>query len=182
MSLEKAELIIHPVRLRILQVLSGDPLTTQEIAQHLSSVPVSSLYRHLRLLLQSDLVAISEVRLVKGIQEKVYELAQQPLLTQGDIVAATSEDHLRFFTTNLMTLLQDFSGYVEDSTELDLGKDRAEYSESAYWADTEDLVAFQTTIEDALTLLIQNKKDVGRRKYKLALVMHPLANKVSDNE
>ena len=37
-DMSKADLIIHPVRLRILRVLDGEALTTQEIAEQLGDV------------------------------------------------------------------------------------------------------------------------------------------------
>ena len=43
---EKADLIIHPIRLRILQLLSREPLTIRKLVQLMPDVAKSSLYRH----------------------------------------------------------------------------------------------------------------------------------------
>ena len=70
MDLDKVELIIHPVRLRIMQAMGAEKLTTQEIAERLPDVPKSSLYRHLKLLLEGEMIGLAETRLVHGIQER----------------------------------------------------------------------------------------------------------------
>ena len=68
--MKKADLIIHPVRLRIMQALTNQTLTTQEITDELGDVPKSSVYRHLKMLLDGGLIAVAETNLVKGIGEK----------------------------------------------------------------------------------------------------------------
>ena len=67
MTHQKLDLVFHPVRLRLLQVLSNSHLTTQEIADLLPSIPKSSIYRHLKLLLDEGLVRVTDTRPVKGI-------------------------------------------------------------------------------------------------------------------
>ena len=94
MNLTKADLILHPVRLRILQTLAGDELTTQEIADRLGDIPKSSIYRHVKLLLAEGMVAVAAARLVNGIQEKTYRLAQRPFVNAEEIAGATAEQHL----------------------------------------------------------------------------------------
>ena len=46
-----ADLLLHPVRWRIVQAFLGDrTLTTAELHAELSDVPMASLYRHVGLL------------------------------------------------------------------------------------------------------------------------------------
>ncbi|MCP4428431.1 MAG: helix-turn-helix domain-containing protein, partial [Chloroflexi bacterium] len=85
MGLRKADLIIHPIRFRILQTLAAETLTTQEIAERLPGTPKSSIYRHLKTLLAGEAITVAETRSVKGIQEKVYRLAQRPYLGPDDL-------------------------------------------------------------------------------------------------
>ena len=51
MPTKAVNLILHPVRLRIIQTLVRRERNTQHIADTLPDVPVSSLYRHIRMLL-----------------------------------------------------------------------------------------------------------------------------------
>lgn len=150
----KADLIIHPVRLRILQSLIEGPKTTQEIASELTSVPKSSLYRHLKLLLNERFVEVQDVRLVQGIQEKVYALAQTPRLSSGDLAQATANDHFRYFTIYVTTLLQGFSDYLTANSELDFEADRVGYNEVMFWATPKEFDLFAQSLNQALIPLL----------------------------
>ncbi len=182
MTVNDVELVIHPVRLRILQSLESGALTTQEIAERLPDVPKSSLYRHLRLLLKSDFVSIAEIRLVQGIQEKVYELNRPARRGQEDISGLSADDHLRYFTTYLMTLLRGFSDYISESSEIDFAADRVGYSEVSFWATGQELDDFSGLLDSALVPLLKNGEDQDRKQRKIAVIGHPMLTRGSKND
>src|SRR2546430_2345141 len=76
MPIPKAELIVHPVRLRILEAAQRQKLTSRQIAEYLPDVPQATLYRQIKLLLDGGLLEVVEERLVHGIVEKVYTLPE----------------------------------------------------------------------------------------------------------
>lgn len=180
MSAKKVDLIIHPVRFRILQILTTEKLTTQEIAGWLSDIPKSSIYRHLKKLLDAELVSVAETRLVKGIQEKTYQLAQRPYLSADDMAGLMADDHLRYFTTYLLTVLRGFADYLttaeSDGGEIDLLADRVGYTEVRFFANNSEFDEFQATINEAVLKLMNNEEGNGRRKHKIALITHPLVS------
>ncbi len=163
-----------------MRVLGNDQLTTQEIADRMPDVPKSSLYRHLKLLLDGSLVSLAETRLVNGIQEKVYQLEQLPLLGPEDMADLTADDHVRYFTTYVLTLLQDFAIYAFAAEEaqgaVDMMADTVGYREGRLYATPTELEAAITAINQAVRPLVQNGPGDGRRAYKLATVLHPLVN------
>ena len=176
-DLERIELILHPVRLRILQTLLGEDLTTKEIAEQLPDVPASSIYRHLKLLLDGALVEVAEARLVHGIQEKVYHLAQSPHIGREEFAALPAADHFRYFTTYVLTLLQGFAAYLAAATDedgrIDMGADYAGYTEASFFAADEELEELQAALNAALQPLLANEAGSGRHKHKLAIIAHP---------
>lgn len=180
MNFPKADLIIHPVRLRILQTLAGESLTTQEIAARLTDVPASSLYRHLKMLLEGDMITIAETQLVHGIEEKRYQLVQTPHLGPEDVAEMTVDDHLRYFTNYILATLRDFAQYLQQSADpagyVDLLADRTGYTESIFWADADELNAFQMKLQEAFMLLAENGPTPERRRHKFALITHPMKN------
>lgn len=182
--MNKADLIIHPIRLRIVRELSFAELTTQELSETLGDVPTSSIYRHLKLLLDGNLVEVTETRLVKGIQEKTYRLVQPAILDSGDVANWTAEDHLRYFTTYALTLIHEFSGYIftaeDEQGGLDFVADRVGYREVYLNATTEELDAAIGAINAALLPLLQNEAGLGRRKYKLATILHPMNEDINN--
>ncbi|VAW36288.1 hypothetical protein MNBD_CHLOROFLEXI01-3242 [hydrothermal vent metagenome] len=182
--MRKIELIIHPVRFRILRTIDKDSLTTQEIADRLADIPKSSIYRHLKLLLKNDLIVVAEVRLVNGIQEKSYRLDQPARLSADDMKDVSADDHIRYFTTYALTLVQDYSDYVtaafaQNST-LDMLADRTGYTEVYFYATAAELDLFQTEINAALLKLLRNEAGNGRKRRKLAIVSQPLPDGVKD--
>ena len=182
MSSEKADLIIHPVRLRIVQVLANRRLTTQEIADALPAVPKSSIYRHMQVLLAAGMVEVAATRPVKGIQERIYQLAQSPHLSAEDIAGLTQDDHLRYFTSYIATLLQGFAEYLEGSPGLDFAADRTGYTEVTFYATNDEFDEFQKTLNQVLLSLLQNDPGDGRLRRKLATITHPLFSKGDDHE
>lgn len=180
MSFPKADLIMHPVRFRLLQSLADVELTTQELADRLPDVPKSSIYRHVRLLLEGDMVAIAETQLVNGIQEKRYRLAQPAYLSADDLAGLTAADHVRLFTTYALTLLRGFGAYAYESErargQVDMLQDRAGYTETAVYATLEELNALHQQLNAAILSLAQHGPAPGRRQYKFAIVTHPLVD------
>jgi len=160
-----------------MRTLGNEQLTTQEISDKLPDVPKSSIYRHLKLLLEGDLVAIADSRLVNGIQEKVYKLIHPPALDPGDIAQLSAEDHVRYFSTYALMLIQDFAGYVTEAEtaqgNIDMLSDRSGYREVAFYATPLELDVAIGAINQALLPLIQQEAGNGRRRYKLATVLHP---------
>lgn len=185
MNQARIDAIMHPARFRILQALMGESLTTQELDDRIPDVPKSSIYRHLRILLDTDLIAVDGTRLVKGIQEKSYRLEQPPRLSQEDLEGLTAAEHLRYFTFYAITLLGGFGEYVNTATDgasIDLRADRAGYTEAAFWATNAELDAFGATLNAALLELIKNQPGHGRHKHKIAVVSHPVPGNGTSSE
>ena len=106
-------------------------------------IPTSSLYRHIRKLLNGGLIEVEETHVVKGTPERTYRLAQAPKITPEDAKALSKEDHLRYFSTYVAGLVQDFKSYLNTGDEVDMLADRAGYSEMLFYADTEELDEFR---------------------------------------
>ena len=176
LSLDKAELIIHPVRLQILQSLSLGELTTQQISEVMPNVATSSIYRHLKLLLKGGIVEVAETRPVKGIQEKVYRLALAPRLSQADLANFTKEDHLKYFTSYIATLLQGFADYLESKNEKhpNLEADYVGYTELMFFANEDELKTLGEEMNRAIRKVAQNPPENGRQQRKIAFIAHPV--------
>ena len=172
--MRKIELVIHPVRFQILRAIGTDIVTTQEIADRLPDTPKSSIYRHLKLLLEHNLIVVDETRLVNGIQEKTYRLDQPARLSPEDMQDLSVDDHIRFFTTYALTLVQDYAEYVTNNAPIDMLVDRTGYTEVTFYASTAELDTFQQELNTAVMKLLNNKPGNGRAYRKLAVVSQPL--------
>jgi len=56
----KADLILHPVRMRMIIVLSGRQLTPKQLATELKDVASATLYHHLNLLTEAGITRVSK--------------------------------------------------------------------------------------------------------------------------
>jgi hypothetical protein len=69
------ELLLHPVRLRIVQAFLGRPdLTTAALRDQLPDVPAASLYRQVAMLVDAGVLAVVAERRVRGAVERTYAL------------------------------------------------------------------------------------------------------------
>ncbi len=106
-----ADVILHPVRLRIISTLSGRQLTTQQIGAALPEVAQATLYRHLSRLVQAGVIVVAALRPVRGVTEKVYALADS-LPVRVDPSGMALEDWERGFAAYTASLLGQFTAYL----------------------------------------------------------------------
>lgn len=129
-----AELLLHPVRLRIVRAFLGDrALTTSQLAAELADVPTGSLYRHVGLLAKEGVLQVVAEQRVRGAVERTYVLRPTAAQMQPDEIAAmTLEDHAQAFMAFTAGLLADFDRYLA-SRPTDPGGDGAGYRMAALW-------------------------------------------------
>ncbi len=180
--MQKSDLIIHPVRFRILRAIGREDVTTQQIAERLPDVPKSSIYRHLKLLLDGEMVVVAEMRLVNGIQEKVYRVAQRPYLSAEDVQNLSADEHVDLFATYVMTLLQGFSLYAHNAEaktgKVDMVADRVGYTEVAFYATLAEFDQLQQSLNEAIVPLLKNESGNGRVRRKLSFLTHPVDGEI----
>lgn len=109
-----ADLLLHPVRLRIVQAFLGDrTLTTAQLAAELGDVPPSSLYRHVALLTRAGVLQVAAERRVRAVVERTYMLRVHAAQIQPDEAAAmTPEQHLAAFMAYAAGMLADVERYL----------------------------------------------------------------------
>ena len=91
-----ADLLLHPVRLRIVEAFLGDrALTTSALAAELADVPAASLYRHVARLVNAGVLAVVAERRVRGALERTYVLRLSAATVGLDEVDAMSADEHR---------------------------------------------------------------------------------------
>lgn len=171
-----AELILHPIRLRIVQALTGSPLSATELKDRLSDVPTSSVYRHLALLRGAGFVELDRTRTGRGPRETVYRLAKVTRLTGPDVEGISLGEHKRMFTTWVITLMQRFERYLDAAAtkgSIDLTQDRVGYTEAVFHADEAEFDAFAEQLNRLLSPLLATPEGPGRRRRRLCTVTFP---------
>ena len=111
----KTDLIIHPVRIRILLAIEGQNMTTQELSERLKDVPQATLYRHIGKLTKAGIIKVVEERQVRGTLEKVYAVPDNNAdLNFQDVQDSSDEDNILHFTHFAASLIGDFGRYISE--------------------------------------------------------------------
>ena len=78
--MEMAEVVMNPVRQRIFQyLLVHETGTVKEIRKALPDIPSASLYRHVKILTENDILTVVGENRIRGTVESVYQLNKSAL-------------------------------------------------------------------------------------------------------
>ena len=83
--MELAEIVMNPVRQRIFQYfLLHETGTVKELRKALPDIPSASLYRHIRILADSSILAVVGENRIRGTVESVYRLNKDAMATEDE--------------------------------------------------------------------------------------------------
>lgn len=169
-----ADLLLHPVRLRVVQAFLGDRvLTTAELHELLPDVPTATLYRHVATLTDAGLLTVVGERRVRGAAERSYRLVLEAArVSPGDAAGMTAEEHGRAFTAFVGALLADFGRWL-DRGDVDAGRDGVGYSQAALWLDDEEFAAFLAEVREVVGRRLELPPGDGRRRRLVSTVLLP---------
>lgn len=171
--IETRDLLLHPIRLRIVQALAGARLTPLQVKDRLGDVPQATLYRHLNQLADHGLIEVVDERQVRGSVERTYALVTgATALGDDDLESATPEDHFRYFATFLGTLLNDYASYL-DSGNPTLDADRVGYRQVPLWLTDAEIDALVGAMRSVVDEAVGNEPGPGRRRRLLTTIVMP---------
>jgi DNA-binding transcriptional ArsR family regulator len=170
----KVDLILHPIRMRILMALSGNQKTSQQLADDLRDVPQATLYRHINRLAKAGILQVVEERPVRGTVEKVYTVdTRTTMLSAEDIANFSKDDHMRYFIAFVATLLDDFSRYLQHSERLDLAADGVSYHKFPLELSDEELKSLSAKMNADLAPYLDNQPGQDRRRRIFSSIVMP---------
>lgn len=169
-----ADLLLHPVRLRILQAFLGDrALTTAQLSAELSDVPAASLYRHVARLVAGGVLQVVAERRVRGAVERTYVLRQVASRVRLDELAAMGTGELRaMFMAFIAGLLGDIDRYLGRG-QPDLLRDGVAFGIEGLWLTDAELIELMRELYIVLDGRRANLPGRGRRRRLLASLLLP---------
>jgi hypothetical protein len=176
-----ADLLLHPVRLRIVKAFLGDrALTTKQLAAELPDVPAGSIYRHVARLTEAGVLQVVAERRVRAATERTYTLRMYAAQMQPDEIAAMSlDEHLNAFLAYVAGLLGDFDRYIATQPK-DPGKDGAGYRVAAMWVTDAELAEYLRDFAAITQPRLANAPREGRQRRMLYTVLLPAPETRSD--
>ncbi|HEX4107891.1 MAG TPA: helix-turn-helix domain-containing protein [Solirubrobacteraceae bacterium] len=169
-----ANLLLHPVRLRIVQAFLGDrALTTSDLRDELPDVPPASLYRHVARLVEAGVLAVVSERRVRGAVERTYVLrVSAASITPDEVERMSREDHRHAFMAFVAGLLGDADRYLARE-DFDPARDGAAYRLVGLWLDDGEFAEFLRELNAVILTRAANAPTPGRRRRILGTVLLP---------
>ncbi len=173
-AVTSADLLLHPVRLRIVQAFLGDrALTTSELKAELPDVPAASLYRHVARLVEAGVLSVVAERRVRGAVERTYVLRLLAASIGLDELAEMGpDDHRHAFMAFVAALLADFDRYLARG-DIDLLRDGVTYNLAGMWLDDGELAQLRRELLTVLQPRLANAPKPGRQRRILGSVLVP---------
>ena len=169
------ELLLHPIRIRIVNAFSGDrSRTTAEVCARLPDVSQATVYRHVALLAEAGILTVIDEQLVRGAVERHYRLDREQARLDQAAAHMTLDDHRRAFAAAMAALIADFGAYL-DSGAASPVEDLVGYRQIPLWltdAERDDLLQ---RLQHALARPMRFTARHDRRQYLLSPIAFPVA-------
>jgi Helix-turn-helix domain len=169
-----ADLLLHPVRLRIVKAFLGDrALTTSQLAAELDDVPSGSLYRHVALLAKAGVLQVVAERRVRGAVERTYTLRTfAAKIGPAEARRMSAEEHAQAFMVYVAGMLADADRYLA-SGQPDPARDGADYQVGALWLTDAEFAELLRDLAMVFQPRLANAPAKGRRRRMVYTVLLP---------
>jgi hypothetical protein len=169
-----ADLLLHPVRLRIVKAFLGDrALTTSQLAAELDDVPPGSLYRHIAMLTKAEVLQVVAERRIRGAVERTYTMRTAAAqISPSEVKSMTPDDHAHAFTAFVAGMLADFDRYLAVGS-ADPVRDGAVARVAGMWLTDEEFMEFARDLSAVYLDRLANAPGKGRRRRMIYTVSVP---------
>jgi DNA-binding transcriptional ArsR family regulator len=177
------DLLLHPVRLRVVHVMSGDRTrTTTDLCAALPDIPKTTLYRHVSLLVEGKILEVADEQRVHGAVERHYRLRRERTLIDSEAAAGMSlDDHRRGFAAAMAALLAEFNAYL-DRDGAAPAKDGVGYRQGILWADEEEFGELVGELMAALRSRAAAGPGPGRLPRIISMITFPAGKEAAPQE
>jgi hypothetical protein len=173
MNKAKENLLLHPVRLRIILASAGRQVTASQLANELPDIPQASLYRNINTLSSAGILKVVQERRVHNTLEKTYALPEQGMfLTMDDLKNAQPEDYIRLFTQYLGLLLGYYIRYIQKGN-VDFARDSLVFQMSPVYLSQAEIQKLGQALNDTFLPYLKNKPLPERQRFILGLMSLP---------
>lgn len=151
----KTEILMHPVRMKICQALMRNKengLTPLEMLKIIKDVPQATLYRHIQIMVDSDIIRVMKEKKVKSVSEKYYVLNEEEArLDVAEWKAASIEEKLNYISSYQLLLMTQYQNYLMKLEEQNRQEDRATFSVVELKMNEEHFLQFQNELNELMT-------------------------------
>jgi DNA-binding transcriptional ArsR family regulator len=168
------ELLLHPLRLRIVHAMSGGRTrTTSDLCAGLPDVSKASVYRHVALLVEGGLLEVAGEHRVHGAVERQYRLHRPPVIDREAAASMSLEEHRHGFAAAVAALVAEFNTYL-DREHADPSADSVGYLQIPLWLNQDEIADLLSDIRSAVVSKIDNKPAPDRSLHLLSPIFFPM--------
>ncbi len=164
--MESAEIIMNPVRQRIMQyLLLHETGTAKELHKAMPDVPSASLYRHIRILAESSFILVAGENRIRGTVESIYRLNKDAMKCDdagGDAVQMA-----------LLRLSSSFARYFSGEN-ADPEKDMLLFTGCTLNLTDEEFSSFLSEINEVTCRYMEKKSREESRIRQITLISAPV--------
>lgn len=162
--LSKGELVNHPVRLGIIDALAGKPLTPKQIADRLPDVAQATLYRHINVLLEGEVIDVVSQRQAHGMVECTYALKLGSThLTREEFAQMSPDDHKGCHALLFARAANALDRYV-DQPEYDTTNDGMTYFAAKLFISDDDARQLRLDLIDLMKRYARTTEEPGTKR------------------
>jgi hypothetical protein len=168
--MDRAKLLMHPVRMRMILLLGRRAQTVQQLSKELPDVATPTIYHHLNLLMQGQMVQVVKEQQKRGTIEKTYGVVPGAVNLDQDELAQTSHDDLMLsFQIFVSGLLGDYAQYLQQ-------KDGTDFSDMGFhqfslFLDDGEFHDFTHELKEFLQPWLDNQPNPTRRRRILSTIV-----------
>jgi DNA-binding transcriptional ArsR family regulator len=169
-----AELILHPVRIRIVQAaMDGAAITTSDLCASMPDISKATMYRHVALLVQGGLLKVVGEERVRGAVERSYRLEHtRAVLNDAEVAAMSTDDHRRGFAAAVTSLLAEFEVYL-DRDGADPFSDGVSYRQFVLWLSQAEKAELIDEVFAAIRARAAAGPASGRQRHMVSTILFP---------
>jgi DNA-binding transcriptional ArsR family regulator len=173
-AVDLLDLLVHPVRLRIVFAMSGGQTrTTSDLCTQLPDVPKTSVYRHVGLLADAGVLEVADEQRVHGAVERHYRLRGERAAIGADVAAAMSlDDHRRAFAAGMAAVLAEFNAYL-DRPGADPVADHVGYRQGVLWLGPDERTKLIGGLRSLLRDVVDNEPTPDRSPHLVTAIFFP---------
>jgi DNA-binding transcriptional ArsR family regulator len=173
--MDPIELLIQPVRLRIVFAMAGGRvLTSSDLRARLPDVPKATLYRHIGLLADGGILEVEGERRVRGAVERRYRLREERTLISAETAATISnEGHRRAFAASIAAIMAEFGAYLDREGSNPV-RDSVSYRQFTLWLTPAEVASLVAEILDVLKARAIHRPSPGRTAHLLSTILFPI--------
>ncbi|OIK09810.1 hypothetical protein BIV60_22860 [Bacillus sp. MUM 116] len=168
------DVILHPVRMRIIQCLINQQLTAQQLKEQLPDIPQATLYRNIKKLVDGKIIHIIEEIPNRGTVEKVYSI-QNPnksLIGPEEINRLSKDEQMGLFIKFMANLMREYEQYLQQD-EIDFAADGVTFRQASIYLSDKEFADFVQGLVQVFSKVINNKPSKERTRRTIGTIIIP---------